>query len=56
MTRATLTVSQDGNAVCSLNIDAIPARKGGLYFFTFGGSIARLRNVRLRAEPLPAVR
>ena len=34
-------------AVRSLNIKGVPARKGGLYFFSFGGATARLRNVRL---------
>ncbi|MHC4177980.1 MAG: 3-keto-disaccharide hydrolase, partial [Planctomycetota bacterium] len=52
--RLRLTVSKDGTPVRTpLNIDWTPEHKGGLYFFSFGGSTARLRNVRVQTVPLP---
>ena len=48
MTRDKLTLSRGGQEVHSLDTSAVPLRKGGLYFFSFGGASARLRKVRVR--------
>ena len=52
MTRDKLAIHREGKLVQEIHISALPVRAGGVYFYSYAGGSARLRNIRVR--PLEA--
>ncbi len=46
----TLRLHVDGKPVCTADVSAVPVRPGGIYFYSFLRSSARLRNPRVRVS------
>ena len=48
LTRDTLKLYSADELVETVDVSAVPARKGGICFYSYGGHTARIRNIRVR--------